>query len=72
MPIRCPIVIRNLTQPEFDERDRIVMRCAYAAQNELGRLCDERVYENDLALRLRAEGMPGVHTQVPVTVSHAM
>ena len=70
MPIHCAIPIRNLTQPEFDARDRIVMRCAYAVQNELGRLCDERVYENDLALRLQAEGMPGVHTQVPVTVSH--
>ena len=70
MPITCPITIRNLTQEEFDERDRIVMRCAYASQNALGRLCDERVYENDLALRLRAEGMKGVHTQVPVTVTH--
>ena len=70
MPIHCPITIRNLTQDEFDERDRIVMRCAYASQNQLGRLCDERVYENDLALRLRAEGMSEVHTQVPVTVAH--
>jgi hypothetical protein len=57
-------------QPEFDERDAIVMRCAYAAQNTLGRLCDERVYENDLALRLSAEGFKAVHTQVPVTVKH--
>lgn len=68
MPIHCPIRIRNLTKAEFDERDRIVMRCAYASQNELGRLCDERVYENDLAGRLKAEGVPEVHTQVPVTV----
>jgi len=70
MPIACPLAIRNLTQTEFDERDAIVMRCAYASQNALGRLCDERVYENDLALRLRAEGFPSVHTQVPVTVTH--
>jgi len=46
------------------------MRCAYAAQNALGRLCDERVYENDLARRLRAEGFSSAHTQVPVIVSH--
>ena len=70
MPISCPLFIRNLTQPEFDERDAVVMRCAYAAQNALGRLCDERVYENDLALRLRAEGFASVHTQVPATVTH--
>lgn len=70
MPITCPITIRNLTQDEFDDRDRIVMDCAYASQNALGRLCDEHVYENDLALRLRTEGMKNVHTQVPVTVTH--
>ena len=46
------------------------MRCAYASQNYLGRLCDERVYENDLALRLKADGFREVHTQVPVIVSH--
>ena len=68
MPIHCPIPIRDLSKAEFDERDALVMRCAYAAQNTLGRLLDERVYENDLALRLKAEGCP-VHTQVPVTVS---
>jgi GxxExxY protein len=64
----CPIAIRDLSKDEFDERDALVMRCAYAAQNTLGRLLDERVYENDLALRLQAEGC-SVHTQVPITVS---
>jgi len=46
------------------------MRCAYASQNYLGRLCDEQVYENDLALRLKAEGFGEIHTQVPVAVTH--
>jgi GxxExxY protein len=45
------------------------MRCAFDAQNTLGRLCEERVYENDLARRLRAAGFSTVETQVPVTVS---
>lgn len=70
MPISCAIPVRNLTREEFDERDAVVMRCAYACQNSLGRLCDERVYENDLALRLRAEGFANVHTQFPVTLAH--
>lgn len=70
MPIACPITVRNLSREEFDERDAVVMRCAYASQNALGRLCDERVYENDLALRLRAEGFTNVHTQIPVTLTH--
>ena len=67
MPIHCPIAIRDLSKAAFDERDALVMRCAYAAQNTLGRLLDERVYENDLALRLQAEGCVA-HTQVPITV----
>lgn len=70
MPITSQSKLCNLTQAEFDERDAIVMRCAYAAQNALGRLCDERVYENELARRLRAEGFKSVLTQVPVSVTH--
>ncbi|MBM4089232.1 MAG: GxxExxY protein [Planctomycetes bacterium] len=68
MPIHCP-QIRDLTQPEFDAVDKVVMRHAYACQNALGRLCNEGVYEHDLALRLCEEGHD-VHTQVPITVSH--
>lgn len=71
MPITLPFVIRNLSQPEFDEIDRLVMRRAYDAQNELGRLCEERVYENKLASLLRAGGLKDVQTQLPVTVTHA-
>lgn len=69
MPIACPIVIRDLTPAEFDAVDSGVMRHAYDCQNELGRLCAERAYENDLALRLREAGCK-VHTQVPVHVTH--
>jgi GxxExxY protein len=70
MPIHCPVPIRNLSKEDFDARDKVVMRCAYDTQNALGRLCEERVYENDLARRLRAAGFQSVHTQVPVTVTH--
>ena len=70
MPIHCPIQVRNLSKSEFDDRDKIVMRCAYDAQNALGRLCDEKVYENDVARRLREAGFRDVHTQVPVTLTH--
>ena len=45
MPIHCPIQIRALSAEEFEERDYRVMGHAYGSQNELGRLCDERVYE---------------------------
>lgn len=70
MPIQCAIPIQPITDDEFNAIDKVVMGCAYAAQNRLGRLCDEHVYENDVAARLRAEGFTDVHTQVQVTVSH--
>ncbi len=70
MPIHCPITLAPLTDAEFDAIDRVVMGCSYAAQNHFGRLCDERVYENDVATRLRAEGFADVQTQVPVTLTH--
>jgi GxxExxY protein len=70
MPFHCPLPIRSLSREEFEERDRVAMQCAYASQNELGRLCDEPVYENDMAARLRAAGLGEIHTQLPLMVSH--
>lgn len=70
MPIHCPVPIRRLSNEAFESIDRVVMRCCYDSQNTLGRLCDERVYENDVAARLRADGVSDMHTQVPVTVTH--
>lgn len=69
MPIERTLQVPVLTATEFADLDRVVMRHAYASQNQLGRLFDERVYENDLALRLRADGFE-VHTQVPFVVVH--
>ncbi len=70
MAIHCPIPVRNLSPEEFKERDYIVMRCAFDSRNALGRLCEEGVYENDLARRLRSNGFRHVATQVPIIASH--
>lgn len=69
MPIERSIALRHLSQDEFDRLDTVVMRHAYDAQNKLGRLFDERVYENEMARTLRAAGHE-VHTQVPVLATH--
>jgi GxxExxY protein len=69
MPIGVLSALEDLTQQEFDTVDRAVMRCAYSVQNKFGRLFDERIYENEMARRLR-EGGFRVQTQVPVRVSH--
>jgi GxxExxY protein len=70
MPITCPVPVRLLTQEEFARIDYRVMRCAFESQNELGRLCDETIYENDVAARLRNLGFSSALQQLPVTVTH--
>jgi GxxExxY protein len=70
MPIHCAVEIPVLTPELFKDQDYRVMGLAFASQNELGRLCDEGVYETDLAARLRADGFRDVYTQEPVTVTH--
>jgi GxxExxY protein len=69
MPIHHTLKLRNISDQEFEAIDSAVMQCCYASRRHFGTLFDERVYENDIAARLRAEGFE-VHTQVPVTVSH--
>jgi len=69
MAIVCELPVRPVTNDEFKEIDSLVMRCAYAAQNEFGKLCDEFVYENDVAARLRALGVQDVNTQIPLKLS---
>ncbi len=70
MPVDIPISIVPISREEFDTIDRIVMKCSYAAQNHFGNLCDEKVYENDVASRLRSEGLEDIFTQVPVKITH--
>jgi hypothetical protein len=69
MPIHRTLELTDISDAEFDRVDYAVMQHAYAIQNEFGRLFDERIYENELALRLRADGFI-VHTQVPLKVVH--
>lgn len=69
MPIHRTLELTDITDADFDRVDYAVMNHAYAIQNEFGRLFDERIYENELALRLRADGFT-VHTQVPLKVVH--
>ena len=68
MPITSPLPPSHTTQEEFAQLDYLVMRHAFESQNQLGRLCDELIYQNDLAARLRAAGLP-VQTEVPITVT---
>jgi GxxExxY protein len=46
------------------------MRHAFDSQNELGRLCDEVIYQNDLAARLETAQLGPIRKEVPVKVAH--
>lgn len=67
-PFHCSFPLQRLSRPEFDEMSRQVMAHVFASQNELGRLCDESVYQNDIALRLEAAGFGPAAKEVPVAV----
>ena len=54
MPVSCSVSIAKLSTAELRELDYRVMRHAFDSQNELGRLADERIYQADLAARLRS------------------
>jgi GxxExxY protein len=69
MPISSPLCLSPVSQKEFAQIDYQVMRHAFECQNDLGRLCEEAIYQNDLAARLRAAGLP-VQKEVPITIRH--
>ncbi len=68
-PFLCPIPLKRQTRAEFDALSHQIMAHVFASQNELGRLCDEAVYRNDIALRLEAAGLGPAAAEVPLTVS---
>ena len=64
-----PIPLSPVRQKDFAKLDDEVMHHAFECQGQLDRLCDEVIYQNDLADRLQAAGLP-VRKEVPVTVTH--
>jgi GxxExxY protein len=70
MPIKCATQLRPATQEQFAALDYCVMQHAFACQNELGRLCDEVIYHNDLAARLKSANLGSVVTEAPLFITH--
>jgi GxxExxY protein len=69
MPIISPPDLRPINQKEFADLDYRVMKIAFECQNELGRLCEESIYQNDMVTRLKEAGL-SAETEVAVTVTH--
>ena len=70
MPVEVAAPVRRLSDREFDHIDEEVMGHAYDLHNGFGKLCDERVYENEIAFRVLQSGLASALTQVGVTVTH--
>lgn len=68
MPIEAPILPR-LSTDAMRELDYIVMGHAFDSHHELGRMCDEPIYQADLAARLLGAGIV-VQREVHVWVTH--
>jgi len=56
MPVECSIEFSQIGQERFHAVDREVMRHVFDIHNTLGRFCDERIYQEELAQRCRASG----------------
>ena len=57
MPIECSVELQPVGQEGFHAVDKIVMQHAFDIHNTLGRFCDERIYQEELAQRCRDAGM---------------
>jgi GxxExxY protein len=68
MPIEG-LELPRLGREEMRETDYEVMKHAFAAHSELGRMCDEGVYQADLTARLEAAGI-AVQREAGLLVRH--
>ena len=68
MPIEYRVKFPRLSEDEMRAIDYRVMSHVFATQNELGRLCDESVYQLSLATRLIEAGFR-VRIEEPITLT---
>jgi GxxExxY protein len=68
MPIVCSVEILGMDQERFHEMDRLVMRRVFEIHNTLGRFCDERIYQDELATRCREDGL-ACHREAGIRVT---
>lgn len=69
MPVECSLEIIPVEREKFHQLDKIVMRSAFDLHNELGKLCDEQIYQSELAMRC-AEASFTCNREVELRVSH--
>jgi GxxExxY protein len=70
MPIEPSVTIRPISEGEFHLIDHEMMGLVFGIHTELGRFCDEKIYQNELAYRCEKVGLAEVATEVPIRVSY--
>jgi GxxExxY protein len=68
MPIHCALTPQAITKEEYHLLDYEVMGMAFDIHRDLGRLLDEKVYQNELAHRCSVAGMTTA-TEVPICLT---
>jgi GxxExxY protein len=66
VPIIKNTNFKAISEDEFHIVDYRVMSLAFALHNEFGRFYNERIYQNELALRCKKDGFEFVETEVPI------
>lgn len=69
MPIKTEFPVRRIVERDFHEIDYQITGLAYKIHNEMGRLWDEKIYQNALAHRCREAGFSNIITEAPVVVT---
>ncbi len=69
MPVEPCINIKSISEEEFHTLDYEVMGLAFSIHHELGRLWNEKIYQNELANRCLNTGFKNVQTEVGIDVS---
>src|ERR1043166_8108734 len=70
MPIQHNLKLRTFSEDEFHAIDYEMMRLFFATHKDIGRLCDEGIYQVEIAHRGRQNGFDMIATEVPIRVSH--
>lgn len=69
MPIEIDKQVQQVSREEYHEIDHGVTGLAFQIQNDFGRLLDEPLYQNELAIRCRRAGL-SVDREVGIRVVH--
>jgi len=70
MPIKHKMAIKPIAESEFHLLDYKIMELVFSIHKDLGRFCDEKIYQNELSYRCKKMGIAKVATEVPIQVSY--